>query len=66
MLHGGGWKKLENKKISNEVFKKKILKKLNLKNVFNYYGLVEQTGSIFIECKCVFEWVTGTEKIIWV
>ncbi len=52
LLHGGGWKKLENKKISNEVFKKKILKKLNLKNVFNYYGLVEQTGSIFIECKC--------------
>ena len=52
LLHGGGWKKLENKKISNEVFKKKIYKKLNLKSVFNYYGLVEQTGSIFVECKC--------------
>ena len=25
---------------------------LNLQNIFNYYGLVEQTGSIFIECKC--------------
>ena len=52
LLHGGGWKKLENKKISNEIFKEKIFKKLKLKNVFNYYGLVEQTGSIFIECKC--------------
>tara|TARA_B110001452_G_scaffold253508_1_gene244299 strand:- start:16389 stop:17456 length:1068 start_codon:yes stop_codon:yes gene_type:complete len=52
LLHGGGWKKLENKKISNKVFKKKIFKKLNLQNIFNYYGLVEQTGSIFIECKC--------------
>ena len=52
LLHGGGWKKLESKKISNEIFKKKIFKKLNLKNVFNYYGLVEQTGSIFVECKC--------------
>ncbi len=52
LLHGGGWKKLENKKISNESFKKKIFKRLNLKKVFNYYGLVEQTGSIFIECKC--------------
>ena len=52
LLHGGGWKKLENKKISNKTFKKEISKKLNLKNVFNYYGLVEQTGSIFVECKC--------------
>ena len=52
LLHGGGWKKLENKKISNKVFKKKIFKKFNLQNIFNYYGLVEQTGSIFIECKC--------------
>ena len=52
LLHGGGWKKLENKKISNDVFKKKIFKKFNLQNIFNYYGLVEQTGSIFIECKC--------------
>ncbi len=52
LLHGGGWKKLENKKISNKVFKTKIRKKLNLTNIFNYYGLVEQTGSIFIECKC--------------
>ena len=25
---------------------------LNLKNIHNYYGLVEQTGSIFLECKC--------------
>ena len=21
-------------------------------NIYNYYGLIEQTGSIFIECKC--------------
>lgn len=52
LLHGGGWKKLEKKKITNEVFKKRIFKKFNLKSVFNYYGLVEQTGSIFVECKC--------------
>jgi len=29
-----------------------LKKKLNLKHIYNYYGLVEQTGSIFIECKC--------------
>ncbi len=53
LLHGGGWKKLEKMKISNQKFKKLLLKKIKLKNIFNYYGLVEQTGSIFIECnKC--------------
>ena len=51
LLHGGGWKKLEKLKINNNLFKKKLLKKLKLENVYNYYGLVEQTGSIFIECK---------------
>jgi len=52
LLHGGGWKKLENMKISNDIFKKKLFDKLKLKNIYNYYGLIEQTGSIFIECKC--------------
>ena len=51
LLHGGGWKKMEKIKINNKVFKQKILNKTNLKNIYNYYGLVEQTGSIFIECK---------------
>ena len=54
LLHGGGWKKMENLKISNQIFKKKLIEKTNLKNIHNYYGLVEQTGSIFIECKCGF------------
>jgi phenylacetate-coenzyme A ligase PaaK-like adenylate-forming protein len=51
ILHGGGWKKLEKLKISNYKFKSLIKKKLNINEVYNYYGLVEQTGSIFFECK---------------
>ena len=47
------WKKLTDVLISNEKFKKILLQKYNLKNIYNYYGLIEQTGSIFIECnKC--------------
>ena len=52
LQHGGGWEKIENKKISKKNFKKKLSNKLNITNVHNYYGMVEQTGSIFIECKC--------------
>jgi len=51
LLHGGGWKKLENQKITNSSFKNRLNLNLNLKNIHNYYGMVEQTGSIFTECK---------------
>ena len=50
VLHGGGWKKLENQKVSNNDFKKNIFKTINCSNVRNYYGMVEQTGNIFMEC----------------
>ena len=53
LLHGGGWKKLEKLNINNEQFKQKLFSKTKIKNIYNYYGLVEQAGSIFIECeKC--------------
>jgi len=53
LLHGGGWKKMEEKKIDSKLFKNLLKKKLKLKNIYNYYGLIEQTGSIFLECpKC--------------
>tara|TARA_B100001093_G_C26847711_1_gene1023684 strand:- start:341 stop:1405 length:1065 start_codon:yes stop_codon:yes gene_type:complete len=51
LIHGGGWKKLEKLKISNERFKKELFKKFLLKDIYNYYGLVEQTGSLFLESK---------------
>ena len=50
ILHGGGWKKMENLKINSKDLKKKIMNKLNIKKIYNYYGLIEQTGSIFLEC----------------
>tara|TARA_Y100000590_G_scaffold467660_1_gene647290 strand:+ start:374 stop:1438 length:1065 start_codon:yes stop_codon:yes gene_type:complete len=51
LIHGGGWKKMEKLKISNKNFKKKLFDKFKIENIYNYYGLVEQTGSIFLECK---------------
>ena len=51
LIHGGGWKKMEKLKVNNSIFKKKLIKKINLNKIYNYYGLVEQTGSIFIESK---------------
>ena len=47
---------LEYKKINNLKFKTLLSEKLRIKkyNIINYYGLIEQTGSIFFECDCGF------------
>ena len=53
LIHGGGWKKMEKIKVSNKIFKRKLNKFLKINHIINYYGLIEQTGSIFFECtKC--------------
>ena len=65
LLHGGGWKKLEKLKISNKKFKQELNKKLKIRNIYNYYGLVEQTGSLFIESKkCGYFHTTIYSEII--
>lgn len=50
MIHGGGWKKLANLNISNKEFKLQLKKITKINRIYNYYGMIEQTGSIFIEC----------------
>ncbi len=54
VIHGGGWKKLHDKAISNKSFKKELKEILGVKNVYNYYGMMEQTGSVFLECEYGF------------
>ena len=51
LLHGGGWKQLENQSVDNIEFKKRIFKVSEISKIHNYYGMVEQTGSIFVECE---------------
>jgi phenylacetate-coenzyme A ligase PaaK-like adenylate-forming protein len=51
LIHGGGWKKLLELKISDGAFKKRLAEVAGVKRVVNYYGMIEQTGSIFIECE---------------
>ena len=50
IIHGGGWKKLNNLGLTNSDLKKSIYKKYRIKKLINYFGFVEQTGSIFLEC----------------
>lgn len=52
LIHGGGWKKLEEEAISSEEFKSRIKNVLGVNRIYDYYGMIEQTGSIFFECEC--------------
>ena len=44
-------KKLEEEKVNDEIFKNEIRKVTGCNNVRNYYGMIEQTGAIYIECE---------------
>ena len=54
LLHGGGWKKLQDEAVDNAAFKAALNDVANIGNVINYYGMVEQTGSLFMECEAGF------------
>ena len=52
MIHGGGWKKLISEKVSAKDFTEKLREVCGNIRVSSYYGMVEQTGSIYMECEC--------------
>lgn len=51
LIHGGGWKQLESQSVKNEEFKHRLQQCSGISQIHNYYGMVEQTGSIFMECE---------------
>lgn len=51
MMHGGGWKKLEYQSISSAEFRHSLNKVCGISRIHDYYGMVEQTGTIYIECE---------------
>ena len=52
LIHGGGWKKLESEEVSREEFSNRLEQVCGLKEIYDYYGMVEQTGCIYMECEC--------------
>jgi phenylacetate-coenzyme A ligase PaaK-like adenylate-forming protein len=51
VLHGGGWKKLLDQAVSPAIFKKSLEEVCGVQRVHDYYGMAEQTGSIYMECE---------------
>jgi hypothetical protein len=51
LVHGGGWKRLISDAVSKEEFKKRLNDACGLTEIHDYYGMVEQTGCVYMECE---------------
>ena len=51
LIHSGGWKKLIDEAVDNQTFKNITREYAGIRNIHNFYGMVEQVGSIFVECE---------------
>lgn len=51
LIHGGGWKKLAHSRVSDEEFRRTLKELCNFKSISDYYGMAEQTGSIYMQCE---------------
>ena len=52
LIHGGGWKKLTNEAVSPVEFQKRLQDVCGIQHIHDYYGMVEQTGCIYMQCEC--------------
>lgn len=51
LVHGGGWKALVKESVSSAVFRDRLKEVCGIQRVHDYYGMVEQTGSIYMACE---------------
>lgn len=51
LIHGGGWKKLAAEAVAPAAFRAALREVCGDMEVADYYGMVEQTGCIYLECE---------------
>jgi hypothetical protein len=49
LVHSGGWKNLQDQSVDNSVFRERLSESLGITKVVNFYGMADQSGSVFIE-----------------
>jgi hypothetical protein len=49
LVHSGGWKKLEEMAVGNPEFRQRFADETGLTRIYNFYGMAEQVGSVFLE-----------------
>lgn len=51
LFHVGGWKKLKDQRVDDHIYNQFIRNTMGNIKVYNYYGMAEQLGSIYVECE---------------
>ncbi|WP_018908196.1 hypothetical protein [Salinispora arenicola] len=49
LVHSGGWKKLADRAVDNTEFRRRLGADTGLTRIHNFYGMVEQIGTVFLE-----------------
>jgi hypothetical protein len=49
LVHSGGWKKLIDRAVDNTEFRRRFAEDTGLTRIHNYYGMIEQIGTVFLE-----------------
>jgi hypothetical protein len=49
LIHSGGWKRLQDQSVSADEFRRAFRESTGLTRIYNFYGMVEQVGSVFLE-----------------
>lgn len=49
LVHSGGWKALQDRAVDDVVFRRQLAEELGIRSVHNFYGMVEQVGSVFLQ-----------------
>lgn len=51
LIHSGGWKMLAEQAVDGVTFNRRLRAVTGMRRIHNFYGMVEQVGSIFVECE---------------
>jgi len=66
LLHGGGWKRLASMAVSKAEFDSKVAEIFSTgpESILDFYGMAEQTGTVFVDCEFGFKHVPDFADII--
>jgi hypothetical protein len=51
VIHSGGWKKLADEAVDRDTFRRSVTEATGIATIRDFYGMVEQVGSVFVECE---------------
>jgi hypothetical protein len=51
LIHSGGWKRMGDRSVGPEEYKRELARVTGLHRVHNFYGMAEQIGTVFVECE---------------